>query len=55
MHNCSNIELTPYAASKATIDHLVALLATKYGRWYARVSSIDPGCTLTPTLDVDGK
>ena len=35
MHNCTNIDLTSYAASKAAIDHLVALLATKFGkcRW----------------------
>ena len=44
MHNCSNIDLTSYAASKAAIDHLVALLATKFGRWYVRVNSINPGC-----------
>jgi NAD(P)-dependent dehydrogenase (short-subunit alcohol dehydrogenase family) len=32
MHNCSNVDLTSYAASKAAIDHLVPLLATKFGR-----------------------
>jgi NAD(P)-dependent dehydrogenase (short-subunit alcohol dehydrogenase family) len=30
MHNCTNVDLTSYAASKAAIDHLVALLACKY-------------------------
>ena len=30
MHNCTNIDLTSYAASKAAIDHLVALLASKF-------------------------
>ncbi len=55
MHNCSNIDLTSYAASKAAIDHLVALLATKFGRWYVRVNSINPGCTLSLTVGIDGK
>lgn len=32
MHNCSNVDLTSYAASKAAIDHLVALLATKFAK-----------------------
>jgi NAD(P)-dependent dehydrogenase (short-subunit alcohol dehydrogenase family) len=32
MHNCTNIDLTSYAASKAAIDHLVALLASKFAR-----------------------
>jgi len=32
MHNCTNIDLTSYAASKAAIDHLVALLASKFER-----------------------
>jgi len=43
MHNCTNIDLTPYAASKAAIDHLVRLLACKYAPWYVRVNSINPG------------
>lgn len=32
MHNCTNVDLTSYAASKAAIDHLVALLATKFAK-----------------------
>jgi hypothetical protein len=32
MHNCTNIDLTSYAASKAAIDHLVPLLASKFAR-----------------------
>jgi NAD(P)-dependent dehydrogenase (short-subunit alcohol dehydrogenase family) len=44
MHNCSNIDLTSYAASKAALDHLVALLAVKFQKWYVRVNSINPGC-----------
>ena len=48
MHNCSNVDLTSYSASKAAIDHLVALLATKFGRWYVRVNSINPGCLSKP-------
>lgn len=32
MHNCTNVDLTSYAASKAAIDHLVALLACKFSR-----------------------
>lgn len=44
MHNCSNVDLTSYATSKAAIDHLVALLSTKFSRWYVRVNAINPGC-----------
>ncbi|KAH0840670.1 hypothetical protein FOPE_05873 [Fonsecaea pedrosoi] len=44
MHNCTNVDLTSYAASKAAIDHLVALLASKFARWYVRVNAINPGC-----------
>ena len=44
MHNCTNIDLTSYAASKAAIDHLVALLASKFSNFYVRVNSINPGC-----------
>ena len=44
MHNCTNIDLTSYAASKAAIDHLVPLLASKYAPWYVRVCAINPGC-----------
>jgi len=43
MHNCTNIDLTSYAASKAAIDHLVALLASKFSNFYVRVNSINPG------------
>ncbi|KAK5071942.1 hypothetical protein LTR64_004280 [Lithohypha guttulata] len=43
MHNCTNIDLTSYAASKAATDHLVRLLASKYASWYVRVNSINPG------------
>ncbi|KIX99448.1 uncharacterized protein Z520_05024 [Fonsecaea multimorphosa CBS 102226] len=43
MHNCTNVDLTSYAASKAAIDHLVALLASKFARWYVRVNAINPG------------
>lgn len=32
MHNCTNIDLTSYAASKAAIDHLVPLLASKFAK-----------------------
>lgn len=39
MHNCSNVDLTSYAASKAAIDHLVALLATKFAK-----CELSPGC-----------
>lgn len=44
MHNCTNIDLSSYAASKAATDHLVGLLASKFARWYVRVNSINPGC-----------
>lgn len=44
MHNCTNIDLTSYATSKAAIDHLVPLLASKYAPWYIRVCAINPGC-----------
>lgn len=44
MHNCTNIDLTSYATSKAATDHLVALLASKFARWYVRVCAINPGC-----------
>ncbi|KIX08973.1 uncharacterized protein Z518_00051 [Rhinocladiella mackenziei CBS 650.93] len=43
MHNCTNIDLTSYAASKAAIDHLVALLGSKFAKWYVRVNAINPG------------
>lgn len=44
MHNCTNVDLTSYAASKAATDHLVAMLAAKFARWYVRVNAINPGC-----------
>lgn len=40
MHNCTNIDLTSYASSKAATDHLVALLASKFARWYVRVNAV---------------
>jgi NAD(P)-dependent dehydrogenase (short-subunit alcohol dehydrogenase family) len=43
LHNSSNIDLTSYATSKAGLDHLVALMATKFAPWYVRVNSINPG------------
>lgn len=43
MHNCVNVDLTSYAASKAGLDHLVKLLATKFGPFYIRVNSMNPG------------
>lgn len=58
MHNCTNIDLTSYAASKAAIDHLVRLLASKYGRWYVRVNSINPGFVpskMNPVADGDNQ
>jgi NAD(P)-dependent dehydrogenase (short-subunit alcohol dehydrogenase family) len=33
-----------YATTKAATDHLVALLAAKFARWYVRVVGINPGC-----------
>ena len=44
MHNCTNVDLMSYATSKAGTDHLVALLASKFTRWYVRVCGINPGC-----------
>ncbi|KAI1341769.1 7-alpha-hydroxysteroid dehydrogenase [Xylariaceae sp. FL0016] len=43
MHNCTNVDLMSYATSKAATDHLVAMLAAKFGRWYVRVCAINPG------------
>ncbi|KAF2090632.1 7-alpha-hydroxysteroid dehydrogenase [Saccharata proteae CBS 121410] len=43
MHNCTNVDLTSYAASKAATDHLVRLLASKFARWYVRVVGVNPG------------
>ena len=44
MHNCTNVDTTSYASSKAATDHLVRLLAAKYQRFYVRVLGINPGC-----------
>lgn len=58
MHNCTNIDLTSYAASKAAIDHLVRLLACKYAPWYVRVNSINPGfmpSRMNPITDGDNQ
>ncbi|KAK5113238.1 hypothetical protein LTR62_003574 [Meristemomyces frigidus] len=43
MHNCTNVDLSSYATSKAATDHLVAILASKFARWYVRVNAINPG------------
>lgn len=58
MHNCTNIDLTSYASSKAAIDHLVRLLASKYAPWYVRVNSINPGFVpskMNPVTDGDNQ
>lgn len=58
MHNCTNIDLTSYASSKAAIDHLVRLLASKYAPWYIRVNSINPGFVpskMNPVADNDNQ
>ncbi|KAH9909911.1 7-alpha-hydroxysteroid dehydrogenase [Xylariomycetidae sp. FL2044] len=43
MHNCTNVDMMSYATTKAATDHLVALLASKFARWYVRVNAINPG------------
>lgn len=43
MHNATNVDLTSYATTKAATDHLTALLAAKFARFYVRVNSINPG------------
>ncbi|KAF6829164.1 short chain dehydrogenase [Colletotrichum musicola] len=43
MHNVTNVDLTSYATSKAGSDHLVRLLAAKFGRFYVRVVGMNPG------------
>ncbi|KAK1966025.1 short chain dehydrogenase [Colletotrichum sublineola] len=43
MHNATNVDMSSYATSKAATDHLVRLLAAKFGRWYIRVNGINPG------------
>lgn len=42
LHNSSNIDISRYFASKAGLDHLAALLAIKFTRWYVGVKSINP-------------
>lgn len=44
LHNATNVDMMSYAATKAATDHLVALLAAKFARWYVRVCGINPGC-----------
>ena len=39
-----------YATTKAATNHLVALLAAKFARWYVRVVGINPGCESTLLL-----
>lgn len=53
MHNCNNIDLTSYAASKAATDHLVRLLASKFAPFYIRVNSINPGFVPSKMNPVD--
>lgn len=43
MHNATNVDMMSYATTKASTDHLVALLAAKFARWYVRVVGINPG------------
>ncbi|RDW68387.1 hypothetical protein BP5796_09044 [Coleophoma crateriformis] len=43
LHNATNVDMMSYAATKAATDHLVALLAAKFARWYVRVCGINPG------------
>jgi NAD(P)-dependent dehydrogenase (short-subunit alcohol dehydrogenase family) len=45
LHNATNVDMMSYASTKAATDHLVALLAAKFARWYVRVVGINPGCT----------
>lgn len=44
LHNATNVDMMSYATTKAATDHLVALLAAKFARWYVRVVGINPGC-----------
>lgn len=44
LHNATNVDMMSYATTKAATDHLVALLASKFARWYVRVCGINPGC-----------
>ncbi|KAF8849674.1 NAD(P)-binding protein [Acephala macrosclerotiorum] len=43
LHNATNVDMMSYASTKAATDHLVALLASKFARWYVRVVGINPG------------
>ncbi|KAH8670216.1 7-alpha-hydroxysteroid dehydrogenase [Tricladium varicosporioides] len=43
LHNATNVDMMSYATTKAGTDHLVALLASKFARWYVRVCGINPG------------
>jgi len=43
MHNATNVDMMSYATTKAGTDHLIALLASKFARWYVRVCGINPG------------
>jgi len=43
LHNATNVDMMSYATTKAATDHLVALLASKFARWYVRVCGINPG------------
>lgn len=47
LHNATNVDMMSYASTKAATDHLVALLAAKFARWYVRVVGINPGCELS--------
>ena len=44
LHNATNVDMMSYGTTKAATDHLVALLAAKFARWYVRVVGINPGC-----------
>lgn len=47
LHNATNVDMMSYATTKAATDHLVALLAAKFARWYVRVVGINPGCKIS--------
>ncbi|TVY44300.1 Rhamnolipids biosynthesis 3-oxoacyl-[acyl-carrier-protein] reductase [Lachnellula occidentalis] len=44
LHNATNVDMMSYATTKAATDHLVALLASKFARWYFQVvpSNMNP-------------
>lgn len=50
LHNATNVDMMSYATTKAATDHLVALLAAKFARWYVRVVGINPGCESPSSL-----